>query len=337
MPRKIITAFTAFMLSAVMLITGLTSCSGSTTYLTVDGNIINEDILNYYVYISKSMLEIYYDSSLDYTTALDDLGGESLGTVVKDMAYQQILDDYAYLKLVRENNLQFTEDELPLIEEQVDTVISNIGSKDDYVTFLKDVGVSDSVYRDMLYNQLLIKKAKSFLCSDDGPYALTDEEIETAKTDYSDQFVNVEYILFSSYDLDTGDELDSASLEDQRALAKKVRALAYSGTDFHKLIDKYSSDKPDSGEDYNSYIKSDNSDIPEEFIKAAFALKEGEISSVVSTDYGFYVIKRLPFDDYFSTVIVDTATEAKLDGLIKDAQSDMTIVNTSKYSNFVVS
>lgn len=337
MPRKTITSFIAFILSAVMLMTGFTSCSGSTTYLTVDGNIINEDILNYYIYISKSMLEIYYDSALDYTTALEDLGGESLGTVVKDMAYQQIIDDYAYLKLVRENNLEFTEDELPLINEQVDKVISNIGSKDDYVAFLKDVGVSDSMYRDMLYNQLLIKKAKSFLCSDDGPYALTDEEIEKAKADYSDQFVNVEYILLSSYDLNTGDELDSASLEDQRTLAKKIRALAYSGSDFHKLIDKYSSDKPDPGEDYNSYIKSNNTEIPEEFTKAAFALKDGDISSIVSTDYGFYIIKRLPFDDYFSTVIVDTATESKLEELVKDTQSDMTIVNTSKYSNFVVS
>ncbi|MBR5868197.1 MAG: peptidylprolyl isomerase [Clostridia bacterium] len=318
---------------ALVLAVSCCSCGSSTTLLTVDGNIITEEIMNYYAYISTSMLELYYEGALDYSAEIDEFDGQTLGEVVKRLAYEQILIDYATLMLAREHGLEFTEKEMELVEEQVNTVIANIGDNATYIKFLNTLNVSDKTYRQMLKNQLLAQKVENFLVEEDGPMALTADELAAASETFKENYVNVEYILLSSLDLETGEALDSTSVAQQKELAKKVRALAVTGSNFHNLADKYTASPVDG---YSAYIKEDDSDIPDEFIDAAFALEENEISSVVVTDYGFYIIKRLPFDDYFTTVATNDAKQEKFDKVIKEAQERMSIVTTSAYNKYVI-
>jgi len=320
-------------LALVMLVSCFASCSGSTSLLTVDGNVITEDIMNYYVYISTSMLELYYEGALDYSAEIDEFDGQTLGEVVKKLAYEQIVEDYATLMLAREYNLAFTEDEEEAVLDQVDQVIANIGPKSTYTEFLKTVNISDKTYRAMVYNQLLCQKVEAYLTADDGPLALTQEEIATATETYADQFVNVEYVLISSLDLETGDELDSTTIAQNKELAKKVRTLALNGTDFHKLIDRYSNKSVDG---YSAYVEKGDSDIPSEFLSAAFDLEENEISPIINTDYGFYIIKRLPFDDYFSTVVLENARTEKMSKARVDASERMSIVTSDAYNKYEI-
>lgn len=325
----------AIVLLAAMAAALLTSCSGSRTLLTVDGAPVTEEIMNYYAYISTSMLELYNKGALDYSAEIDEFGGRKLGDVVKELAYQQVLDDYAGLSLAKQYDLEFTEEESVLIDQQVDKVIAGIGANTVYRNFLRTVGISDKTYRQMLRNQMLLNKVEEYLVADDGPMALTEEEIAKATEDYKDDFVNLEYVILSRLDLSTGEELDSASIAAQREKARQVRALALNGSDFHKLIDTYSANKPSDG--YSAYVKNDTSEgLPEEFLKAAFSLKDGEISDVISTEYGFYVIKRLPFDDYFPTVVKKTAQGEKYENLLKDVQDRMTVVTTSAYNSYKI-
>lgn len=313
----------------------LASCSGSRTLLTVDGEAVTEEIMNYYVYISTSMLELYNQSALDYSAEIEEFGGRKLGDVVKELAYQQILNDYAGLSLAKQYGLEFDDEEMDLVNSQVDKVIAGIGTNSTYRDFLNTVKISDKTYRQMLRNQMLLDKVEEYLVADDGPMALTEEEIAAATETYREDFANVEYVLLSRLDLSTGEELDSETIASQRALAQKVRALAVNGSNFHKLIDKYSANKPSDG--YSAYIKNDTSEgLPTEFLRAAFSLKDGGISDVVSTDYGFYIIKRLPFDDYFPTVVKKTAQSEKYEKLLKEAQDRMTVVTTSAYNAYEV-
>ena len=321
------------LLLALVLAVSCCSCGSSSTLLTVDGNIITEEIMNYYVYVSTSMLELYYEGALDYSAEVEEFDGQTLGEVVKKLAYEQILIDYATLMLAREYDLEFSEKEMELVETQVDAVIANIGDNAAYIKFLNTLNVSDKTYRQMLQNQLLAKKVEGFLVEEGGPMALTADELAAATETFKDEYVNVEYILLSSFDLESGETLDSTSIAQQKELAKKVRALAVTGSDFHNLADKYTATTVDG---YSAYISKDDAEIPEEFIDAAFALEEGEISSVVVTDYGFYVIKRLPFDDYFSTVATNDAKQEKFEKVIKDAQERMSVVSTSAYNKYVI-
>ena len=326
----------ALVLLAALAVTLFTSCSGSQTLMTVDGNTITGEIMNYYAYISTSMLELYNEGALDYDAEIEAFGGRRLGDVVKELAYQQVLNDYACITLARKYDLDFTEDESEAVEKQIDLVIANVGDSMDYRNFLNTVDISDKTYREMLRLQMLVTKVENMLVGDDGPLALTEAEIAAATENYKDDFANVEYILLSNRDLKTGDELDSTSIAEQKETAKKVRALASNGTDFHKLIDKYSANKPSDG--YSAYImKGDaESTLPDEFEDAAFALADNALSPVIATDYGFYIIKRLPFDDYFPTVVRQSAMEEKFDKAVKDIQESMTVVTTSAYNKYVI-
>jgi peptidyl-prolyl cis-trans isomerase C len=80
----------------------------------------------------------------------------------------------------------------------------------------------------------------------------------------------------------------SHSKEDALKLAREVKALAMSGEDFGKLAEKYSDDK-NAKKGELGFFSADMMIKP--FSDAAFAMKPGEISEPVETEYGFHVIR----------------------------------------------
>lgn len=104
---------------------------------------------------------------------------------------------------------------------------------------------------------------------------------------YFDEQVRVRHILIRA-DKNT----DKATRDKAKRTAEDVRKKLIAGEDFEDLAKKYSEDpgSKERGGDIGFIAKGDT--VPE-FEKAAFALKEGEISQVVETVYGYHIIKLI--------------------------------------------
>jgi hypothetical protein len=73
--------------------------------------------------------------------------------------------------------------------------------------------------------------------------------------------------------------------------AEEVLKKARAGTDFAALAKQYSDD-PGSGAHGGDLGAFTRKVMVQPFSEAAFALKPGEVSNIVETDFGFHVIKR---------------------------------------------
>ena len=96
------------------------------------------------------------------------------------------------------------------------------------------------------------------------------------------------------------EELLQKELKNIEPKAKDVLEKAKSGENFEKLIEKYNFD---TGMDIEEgYVINEDTNFVESFKDAAFSLKkEGDISDLVASDYGYHIIKLyevLPEKDY---------------------------------------
>ena len=81
------------------------------------------------------------------------------------------------------------------------------------------------------------------------------------------------------------------SKDEAKKLATDVMNKAKKGQDFAALAKQYS-DEPGAKDRAGALGKFTKGQMVKPFADAAFALKPGEISDVVETDFGFHVIKR---------------------------------------------
>jgi len=123
---------------------------------------------------------------------------------------------------------------------------------------------------------------------------ITDADVKKYYEDNPARFeqpeqVRASHILIGTKDQSTGGDLPEDQKKTKLKLAEDVRKRAVAGEDFAKLAKEYSDD-PGSKDKGGEYIFPRGQMVPE-FEAAAFSLGTNQISDIVTTQFGYHIIK----------------------------------------------
>lgn len=287
-------------------------------FCTIEGVDIGFDMFRYYYYYTLNSYESYYGVTAETLAEQEDV----FDVFMKDVVVS-IQQEFVAPKLAKEKGITLDETDEKTITNYISQAKGQFESKEEYENALKSQYMTEELYKTLLTDSIYYEK----LFGTDGIMLTPENDFKKIVQD-TDQYSRVIHILIpyeckteitDSSTLDEYEDLDLSSKlsakqtafqalseEDQAAakaeakkLADEVLSKAKNGEDFESLIKEYGWD-PGMETSPEGYYVNENTSFVEEFKKAAFELKENEISGLVENDsYGWFIIKRLPVDmDY---------------------------------------
>lgn len=151
--------------------------------------------------------------------------------------------------------------------------------------------------------------------------ALTVEDDEINKY-YTENFVTAKHILIPLQNVETGEALSEQEAADAEILANDIIEKIKKGEDFDKLMNEYSKDPGLTS--YPDGYTFTTGEMVAEFEKAAFALKENEVSDIVKTPYGYHIIKKLPLAE------LNDSGKSNIENMIKSVKYSEYATNLTK-------
>lgn len=186
---------------------------------------------------------------------------------------QQTLDLMITQKIIEleaeKQNIEVTDKD---IQKEMEKYYEYYGGKDQFLAALEASGFS---LGDIEEDSALTVKVNKLL---EPQISITDEEIKKYFEENKDMFAQEKQVKASHILVET-----------EEAAQEVVEKIA-DGEDFAELAKKYSTDAmtKENGGDLGFFT---SGQMTEEFEEAAFAMKVGEISAPVKTEYGYHIIK----------------------------------------------
>ena len=204
-----------------------------------------------------------------------DLNGTTLAESVKDTVLANLAQVKAMNLLAQKHNVTLDEMEKQFAKQAAKEYYESLNE-----TEIAVMQVDEEILTQMYEEYALANKVYEYIIKDINP-EISDDEART---------ITVDYILIKTYMTDgTGAKIEYSEedRDEARALAEDIlRQAKEEGSDFKELVLKYS--EGDKGT--YSFGKGETE---EGFEQAAFNLATGEISNLVETPSGFYIIKCL--------------------------------------------
>lgn len=246
--------------------------------MVIDGRNITADEYNYF-----------------YQNHLNDVGENA----VDEAVINTLREYYAVYNMADKYGIELDKNDFKEINSVVMNTINSYGSEEAYYAALSENHMTGDVYHSILEMQTLEAKVRSFVLDDFSGQITADDA--TVENDIRTNFIRVTHILIKN---DIGDNLNS-----NKALSDDLLKRVKSGEDFNSLVREYGEDN---GLDIANGYYITRGEFIESFEAAAFSLKEGEISGIVESVYGFHIIKRLPLeDDYINDYFEELRTVYK--------------------------
>lgn len=238
----------------------------------------------------------------------------------KTSILQQMITEKLILQKAKELNLG---QDAAAVQKEVDEKFSGIKkgyeTEDAFTAALKGSGFDETSFKAYLKDQVIVEKVIAYLSKD---VTVTDAAVkeEYDKNPYkytvSPDTIHTAHILVAT--------------EDE---AKKVKSRLDAGEDFAKVAKEVSTDtaSKESGGDLGTvdYVDSGFDDT---FMAAAIALKEGEISAPVQTQFGYHIIKCIKKTEY-PVKAFDAVKDAIKTTLLDDAKNNAVSAKVKEWTD----
>lgn len=176
---------------------------------------------------------------------------------------------------------------------------------------LKSSGFTEADIKDIVSKTITANNAYESIYKN---ISMSEADIEkyydqNKSTKYTEEYADASHILIKTID-ENNQPLSAEKKAEAKKRAEEVLKKVEAGEDFSKLAKEYSEDS--SAADGGELGKFTKGQMVQEFEDAAFALKPGQTSKIIETQYGYHIIKlnkkgteTLNYDDIASTVKQD--------------------------------
>lgn len=256
----------------LLFVVWMTGCSSQKEYVaTIDGDKVSVQEFNIYLYEVQKNYESLGGKDIWDT----DFDGKTAQEAAKEAALNSIAQIKITAKQAKQMNIVLSKEEK---EQALKDAQDSINAMD--AQNLKKIAINQKELADIMQQKALRNKVFSEVTKN---FELSEKDFELYYLDYIEQHrqellsLDVQYVFLKSGQSDVLEK------------ANKVLQLAKSGEDFGKLVQEYSEDTESIAS--NGEINLSKGEREEVFENAAFSLEVNEVSDLVKTENGYYIIK----------------------------------------------
>lgn len=236
----------------------------------------------------------------------------------KETILDQMITENLLLQKAKELKLVPSDSDLNKeMQKQYDSTKSQYKTDEEWKSALSQNGFTEDVLKTQIKNSVIMNKVSDNITKD---VKVTDKQIEDYYNKNKNKYTTEPNKIHLAHVLVKTEED-----------AKKVKARIDKGEDFGKVAKEVSTDtgSKDNGGDLGD-LEEENSGLDETFLKAALALKVGEVSNPVQTQYGWHVIKCISRNQYPVKKLDEVKDEVK-NTLLTTAKQDKITTTLEKW------
>lgn len=223
------------------------------------------------------------------------------GKTFKEVMMENALESAAFYTLIPEiakkEELALTQEDKDFLENDLKKTEEELGSRELLEHVLWMQMTTEEQHRRMYESAKLYEALQNKFFGEGAEKYPSDEQVQ----EFADNELGAyraKHILIATKDPATNKKFDEATIKEKKALVDdllaQIRAAEDPAAKFDELMKKHSDD-PGLATAPDGYDAVKGDMVPE-FEKAALALKVGEISDVVESEFGYHIIMRLPVD-----------------------------------------
>ncbi len=239
-----------------------------------------------------------------------------------------VIDEYLLDQKIDNSNIKIDQEEL---DKGFNDFKGRFPTTEDYNKFLKENNLEESRIREDMRKDLILQK----IMIKESNIDLSDEVLKAEYDEYLEEFKQEEQVRASHILIPVSGDADQDAIDQATKKAKEVAAKAQAPDADFAALAKAESSCPSSasGGDLNFFAAEM---MVTEFSEAAFAMKVGEISDPVRSQFGYHIIKvtdrkearTIPFDEA-KVIIKEKLKEEKMqaafESLMNNLKSGVTI------------